>query len=100
MARAITVADGAVGNQPVTVDVDTNVVGFSCTTNAVLSRDQNENWLNFANGIGEVYRKSPISFAASKAPPNGQHPAIPVLAGEVIYVVFSAAGSAIIYFDP
>ena len=102
MARAVTIYSSVLATIAFTVEQDSSVVGLSCTSNAVLSRDPNETWTGFNSpGIGTSgFRKDPISFAGSKVPPNGNHASVPVLSGEVIYCAFSAAGSAIIYFDP
>jgi hypothetical protein len=101
MARAVTVLVPSAQTVSYTLDQDTNVVGFSSTIETSLSRDAVDTYQTLNAGLLAVTKKtSPIAFVKTGYRPGGVIPAIPLLEGEVIYVNFSAAGSAIIYLEP
>lgn len=85
-----------------TVDQDCAFLGVASTVSTVVSRDPSVTQLGFQapSVAGATYNA--IAMTNSGKPPDGMvpSPGIPLLQGEVIYVAFSAANSAIIYLEP
>jgi hypothetical protein len=100
--RAIYVA--ATAGSIISWQVDEDMLllgGLSAGINFVASKDPALTWLNFKTpAAAGLQPEAVLCFNATGGVTVGCPLAFPLLKGEVIYIAFSAAGSAVLFVEP